>query len=278
MNPRLFHPDAIGFDATNARLLADLMQLLAVDDTYAARDALAQWGLPRFVGFGQRQTRAFAAGNDQLLLVAFQGPDDASVLRRLAAPAQPFTTTSLGGVNESLWLEFSLVRDNVLETIQSLRDAGQRIWLTGHGVGGAWAVFTAGLLESERRVPVQGVLTWGTPRVGHREFALRYHRLSIDDAPSLMERTTRIVLGSDPFPVVPPTAGDYAAIGIKRHYDSDGRLLGSDERSLEEMARLVTIANMAAMESDPPELADHTLAAYCGLLAESPDMDAGSHP
>jgi hypothetical protein len=261
-----FHAEAAGFDAQNACWLCEAAKWLAGDDASMARKRLARSGLPRFVWFCHQDVRAFVAGNSGFLVAVFQGADGASILNRLAVDPQPFAPTPLGRVNASIWRDFSLVGSSVLDAIAAMRDSRQRVWTAGHGLGGAFAILAAGFLEKERQIPVQGVVTFGAPRVGHREFAANFHQSAIGGSSMLLDRTVRIVHSADPFTAVPPTADDYAAIGSKYHFDERGRLLGTTEADRTDLNRLVTTAESASQEFNPPELSEHGIEAYCRLM------------
>jgi hypothetical protein len=268
--------EALGFDASTASWMCRAAEWLAGDDTSAVRSMLAEQDLTRFVWFRQPDARAFVAGDAKRVVAMFHGPGGAALLNRLAVEPQPFASTLLGRVNAFVWREFLTIRTYVLETIAAMRDARQHVWLGGHGLGGAFAVLAAGLLETELRIPVQGVITLGSPRVGHREFAAAYHQLRIGDESRLLDRTVRIVNAADPFTAVPATADDYAAIGLKRQFDEGGRLLGASESDLEVATSLVAMADTAASEFDPPELSDHSLAAYRQLMRRHELATAGN--
>jgi hypothetical protein len=269
--------EAVRFDANHGSWMCKAAEWLADDDASATRRALNDEGFTRFVWFRQPEIRSFAAGSSKRIVAVFQGPNGAATLNRLAVEPQAFASTPLGRVNAYFWREFSLIRSNVLEAISAMRDAQQQIWLSGHGVGGAFAILCAGLLESELRIPPHMVITFGSPRVGHREFASAYHQLKDDGQSRLLDRTIRVVNASDPFTAVPATADDYAAIGQKQQFDQRGRLLGSSEKDLAAVAEMAASAQIAAGEFNPPELADHSLAAYRQLMQAEGHFDPSRH-
>jgi hypothetical protein len=102
--------------------------------------------------------------------------------------------------------------------------------------------------------------------------------LTTDGESRLLDRTVRIVNGSDPFTAVPATADDYAAIGQKRQFDQVGRLLGSSEKDFAAAAELTATAQIAAGEFNPPEIADHSLAAYRQLMQAEGHFESSRHP
>ena len=60
------------------------------------------------------------------------------------------------------------------ETIGRRRER-QRVWVTGHSLGGALAVLLAATMR-ESNLPVDGLYTFGAPRVGDKSFADRLDR------------------------------------------------------------------------------------------------------
>ena len=80
-----------------------------------------------------------------------------------------------------------------------------KIFVTGHSLGGAEAIF--GAFELARQgLPVAGVFTFGQPRVGNGNFCAMYDR-------SLGEITYRVVNQNDIVPRIPAWLGGYRHCG-----------------------------------------------------------------
>ena len=260
-----FHSNAVGFDPINLRWLCEAASLVSAGDLVAARRTLEGWGLPRFVWFSQRETEAFLAGNANLILIAFRGLGGEGLFQRLLREPQRFVETPLGRVDEFFWREFTWIRANLAQTVRAFRDAKQPVWLTGHGLGGALAVLAAGWLASEQVFPVQGLATFGAPRVGHREYAVNFHQLMDAESRSFQRSSMRVVNHIDPISQLPPTSRDYAAIGHKVHFDEHGEMIPCEGTGFERMAELVSAAKIAvdrALDGQPVDLSDHAISEY----------------
>jgi pimeloyl-ACP methyl ester carboxylesterase len=66
------------------------------------------------------------------------------------------------------------VRNKVRERTQG---NDKKVWLTGHSLGAALAVCTAHRLRAFGGVEVQGVITFGSPRIGNQRFVEAYQPL-----------------------------------------------------------------------------------------------------
>lgn len=63
------------------------------------------------------------------------------------------------------------VWEQINDAVRTRLRHGQRLWVTGHSMGGALANLIANEFCSEGRVPVAGTYTFGAPRVGDAAFA-----------------------------------------------------------------------------------------------------------
>lgn len=118
-------------------------------------------------------TFGLVASNVTDLVVAFRGTDDVFDLAvNLTASQEPNLDYYAGAVHkgfaqalDGIWLEFR-------ELLDDLHIDGQRIWVTGHSLGGALATLTAKRLHSFMS-PVR-CMTFGQPRVGDPAFTQNY--------------------------------------------------------------------------------------------------------
>jgi predicted lipase len=91
--------------------------------------------------------------------------------------------------------------------ISDLQNNGRTIWVTGHSLGAALAT-----LAADRYGNIQGLYTFGSPRVGDRDFEEGFNL-----------NAYRFVNNSDIVTKVPP-AGMYRHVGELRFIDSNGIL------------------------------------------------------
>ncbi len=107
-----------------------------------------------------------------------------------------------GRVHAGFLKAFKDVSDQ-LDALLAAKAPGQKIWLTGHSLGGALATLAAAHLGSS---VVQGLATYGCPRVGDAAFASVLPQQSYD----------RFVHRDDWVPTVPPELFGYVHAGALR--------------------------------------------------------------
>jgi len=181
-----FQPDAIEYSAINAWWLADA-SFLVYGDAAFIENAIAISPLPT-LGFdkpgwlGMRDNnRGMVLTNDEAIVVVFRGTrlqvhtvldvaelvlinqqdlwTDGNIL--------PAVFAAGGRVHAGFLSAFKEVSDQ-LDALARAKAPGQRLWLTGHSLGGALATLAAAHLGTS---VVQGLSTYGCPRVGDAAFA-----------------------------------------------------------------------------------------------------------
>lgn len=208
---RASHPftaGAQGYHPNNALWLAAAANL-AYEDPKIIWPVVRSWGFERF-RFLHANGRVASAGADvpvdtqaylcsgrRALLIAFRGTEVAKIkdwftdLMVTEVPA-PIGT---GKVHKGFAAALSAVWPQLTHALSELHEGQAPIWITGHSLGGALAVLAAAQLHSVQ--PVQGLYTFGQPRVGDREFAKSVSR-------TLAGRVIRFVNNNDVVPQVPP--------------------------------------------------------------------------
>ena len=165
------------------------------------RDQVTGWGFSQVESFEvvrghDIDTQGFIAVNDENILAAFRGteslPDWLGNLQAVKDPG-PWRRTD---VHEGFQDAFLVAALKIGETIGRMRKT-QRVWVTGHSLGGALAVLLAATMR-ESSLPVHGLYTFGAPRVGDQRFAGRLNR-ELEGAAHW-----RVVNEGDLVPHVPP--------------------------------------------------------------------------
>ncbi|KAJ9529583.1 hypothetical protein QJQ45_013902 [Haematococcus lacustris] len=110
------------------------------------------------------------------------------------------------GMEEGVGHEEAGVEAGGGATLGMGRQAGRRLWVTGHSLGGAMATLTA-LGLKRQGYNVAGLYTFGSPRVGNAGFSRLFR-----DA-GLWTRSYRFVNEDDAVPQVPLTVMGYAHVG-----------------------------------------------------------------
>ena len=183
-----FEPATTRFSAVNAEALA-LAATIAyeVDNTKARRRAAEELGLDQFFEPFEHHnfvidTEGFVAASKQHVVLAFRGTEPGKIkdwaTDALAAPSA-FRwffelAPDVGNVHSGF---ANSLRDSWADSIRKLlkkAGAGTRrtLWITGHSLGGALAVLAGGACtyDPETLLPLNGLYTFGQPRVGLHDF------------------------------------------------------------------------------------------------------------
>jgi pimeloyl-ACP methyl ester carboxylesterase len=191
----LFDPKAVGHDTANAYLLMMTNRLVFPDQLGAVptdradveqkfRDRFTPLGVEDFTFIhdtpgAQFDTNGVIMSNDKIVIAAFRGTELRATWAKAIADLV-HTDLNLGmvsvpsfgndvKVHQGFWAAFDQVRSQVLDAVRAQGSAGQKVWVTGHSLGGAQAIIAARTLREER-IAVQGLYTYGAPRVGNQEF------------------------------------------------------------------------------------------------------------
>lgn len=260
------------FSAINAEALAIASEIAyeKKPETAKAR-AKAELGLDEFFEpFAHHNfaidTEGFVAASAKHVVLAFRGTEPGRIkdwaTDVLAAPADfrwffdraPDVGTVHAGFANSL-------RDTWTESVRKLlkkAGAGTRrtLWITGHSLGGALAVMAGGacIFDPDTLLPVNGIYTYGQPRVGLRQFCLNL------DA-QLGRVYYRFVNDRDIVPRVPPRSFDYTHTGRFIHFDSIGRPTVDSQEQRNFLARAFNTIDDALGDflRSPDLIGDHNL-------------------
>ncbi len=222
---RKFNPKAKAFSRINLSYLAHCSGL-----AYKQKAELS--GELKLLGFdlardnyyfadAETNTEAFVVGDNNKIIVAFRGTEgkiadwatDAKLLKEAWTDKNP-----LGQVHNGFNGALSGVWDAVLSEILALRTNNQSIWFTGHSLGAALATLAAATLCLQHAgVKINGVYTFGQPRLGDYEFAKNYNA-------ALKNITFRCVNNNDVVTRVPPQIFGYSHVGRLMYFDTEGKL------------------------------------------------------
>lgn len=112
------------------------------------------------------------------------------------------------GFHRGFWNAAYSVYPEVWTRVAVEAAAGKKVWLAGHSLGGATAVCTAFRLQYMDGIPVEGLMTFGAPRVGDGELYKAVEQ-GIAGGKPLIETTQRFVLDGDPGPTFFNVGYDY---------------------------------------------------------------------
>lgn len=245
-----FEPRATSFSTANAQILAQASAVAYDTPDRCARWATASGFTGAFDFFDNHDTQGFVAENDHAIVVAFRGtqpdrPMDWFVDFR--ATTDPWDHNA-GKVHSGFYRALrhvwgvTLANGEVLPR-RLVNQRGKTIWITGHSLGGALAELCAAQALFVSRIPVQGVYTFGQPRVGTKDFA---------DAVNgkLGSGIFRFVNDRDIVPRVPLFSMGFCHYGSQRFFDHAGEASFA-ESAVETLTDAFTLAkgatNLAAL-------------------------------
>ncbi len=259
-----FQPRTARWSPDNALALAHAANL-AYKDAPTIQSVLPACGFTRVHVYEVREVQAFVAGGADAVVVAFRGtrPDQildwmtdfdaeqAPFCDRLACP--PVGRTHRGFTDGLLRVWGPLLADVV-----KFQDRAQTLWIAGHSLGGALAALAAGAFTFAARMPVNGLYTYGQPRVGDLDFGRNL------DA-HLGGAYFRFVNNQDVVTRVPPRLFPhfplpwfYGHAGQVLYFDGQGVLHNDETWWNEFLIRFdVGAGNMARLLTGP--VADHDL-------------------
>jgi len=219
-----FDPHANTFSLPNARLLAQAAAIAYRPEVecraWAAANGLDAASLDFF---DHRDTQGFVVQNDDAIVVVFRGtqpgrPMDWFVDFEAIHRSWDHKIGSVhGGFHDAFKAVWGVALPGGRRILpERLRARGNRtVWMTGHSLGGALAELCAAQTALVETIPVQGVYTFGQPRVGNNSFAK-----TVNDA--LGSRIHRIVNDRDIVPRVPLFSMQFCHYGNLRFFDNEG--------------------------------------------------------
>ncbi len=127
-------------------------------------------------------------------VIVFRGTDDASDwITNLETTTQ---RTPHGRVHRGFSKAYRSLSSQLQELLQR-QSPDQKLWVTGHSLGGALAVLCAYDLVEKQGRPVSGLITFGQPMVARRDFAAHLDEI-------LQGRYAYLVNEADVIPRIPP--------------------------------------------------------------------------
>jgi len=287
-----FEPSASQWRTANALALAHASNLAYEDDRNKVLQQLLDWGFStdKCRVFSANTAQVLTAANDKMIVIAFRGTEpnkladwlvNAEIIQK---PWQDFFgEPDIGKVHHGFTRNTAYVWEQLSQFVASNRTEKHSLWITGHSLGGAMALIAGAAFTFSERQPVNGIYTFGKPRVGNRAFSARCIR-------QFKARTFRVVNNEDIVPHVPPAFILFLLIpphgpilyrhaGQLLHFDAAGKLrtdLGLWWRmSLRHVKpRRQTQLQLRAATPGFAPIDDHSLEAYIQKLQAW--LDAGN--
>ena len=253
-----FFPHTTTYRYQNAVLMAKASQL-AYQSPEIIQEKVSKWGFPQFAFFDRKETQAFVAGNTEMILVAFRGTEPRKLKDWMTDMQFRRKPGPYGKVHRGFLKSLNNVWDDIQNALTSFQDQGQSVWFTGHSLGAALATLAVAQM-GEAAKPVNGLYTFGQPRVGGKNFARNFN-LDFKDI------TFRFVNNNDVVTRVPTRELGFRHIGQVLYFDSSGilhddihwwnRFLDRVKGHIDDLGKLGTDG-----------LKDHSMAKYVKNLAK----------
>lgn len=240
---KMFNPNAKGLSEANMAYLAHCAQAVYKDDS-ECKAVLADMDSEivkdiRFFKSRKTGTEGFIAGDQEKIIIAFRGTSEIKDWLTDAASIQKSWSSilNIGKVHSGFFDSLNSVWSLIMEHLQELQTKDQRIWITGHSLGGALAALTYATLRLQSpKYELAGAYTFGQPRIGDQVMCQAF------DADS-KHHFFRVVNNNDIVPRVPSKvvrkvlslaflAGNkihdihtYEHMGTLLYFDANGKLI-----------------------------------------------------
>ena len=212
------------FDMVNAWWLIEASTLVYAEPDFVNEKFQKNAGFTEVKFFEDKITQCFVASNDKFALVAFRG-SEARLRDGDSDPGYIFADWLAnfnflpeewdqgGNVHRGFKAALSELWTDLEDYISSLQKNNLKIWITGHSLGAALAT-----LAAARYGNVQGLYTFGSPRVGDQDFKNDFN-----------VNAYRFANNSDIVTKVPPS-NMYRHVGELRYIDSGGTIHDNTNR------------------------------------------------
>jgi triacylglycerol lipase len=210
-----FEPQAIAYSPLNAVALAQSARL-AYFNSFNIASTIKAWNFPRFQFVERNHIQAFIMGNDEAIVLTFRGTECNCIRDWMTDADLKLVRAEKGQVHRGFSLGLEIIWSDLLMLIQNFRTNHQPLFITGHSLGGALATLAAAKLHAFG-YPVQGIYTFGSPRVGDRAFHDHFSQVFPTTA-------FRFVNNNDIVTRIPPRSFGYKHVGQCLFFDSEGVL------------------------------------------------------
>lgn len=205
----------------NALALARISKLAYKDCELFETVALTKLGFRYFKAVKGYITSAYVMADDEKIIVVFRGSDEIKDwfnnidVDLVGGPMGGKVHEGFARMLHFVWREVQLeIRQ--LKLAASQQNRSLPLLLTGHSLGAALATLATAYLR-EKDQPVQGLYSFGSPRVGDRTFARHFNG-------DFGDKTFRIVNQNDMITRLPPRVLSYSHVGQLYFFDGLGKL------------------------------------------------------
>ncbi len=190
---------------------------LAYSDREVIESTVSEWGFSKFEFLERKatDTQSFVVSNQEMILVVFRGTEPDQLRDWMTDADIHLSDSPMGMVHHGFLGALTSIWDDLLFAINEQQTHAQSVWLTGHSLGAALAGLATAKLRLELDKPVNGLYTFGQPRVGDRDFARHFNA-------DFKPRAFRYVNNADVVTRVPPRSFGYSHVGTFVFFDEEG--------------------------------------------------------
>lgn len=264
-----FAPAGRADSGCNAYCLAAAARAAYLDAAALGSLLLEDWGLHDYHRFASPSAQGYLANGDGFAVLAFRGSDHRGLDAWISnADFDLVDDLQIGGgqVHSGFQRGVAAIWPQLERLVAQHRAPGQKLFLTGHSLGGALAMLAAArFAAASRGGEIDAIFTFGQPRVGDGGFAAQFDR-------DFHDRAFRYVHHFDLVARLPPRLLGYHHAGQLRFIDEGGTL---HENLSRWQQLLVTLDPRGRNTRDyinelsaklPGALADHRCARYLERL------------
>lgn len=210
-------PNNTKFSIRNAYALALCSQLAYEKPNTIKQKMLEQGFRSEFITSGPKDsdTQLFVGHSGTAIVIAFRGT--ANIIDWMTDAKIGFVDIPHGKVHRGFNDALDSVWTELIEALNQMQVYAQSLWITGHSLGGTLATLAAARLSLDMHKPINGIYTFGQPRVGDRQFSRE-----VDN--ELKPRYFRFVNNNDIVTRIPTRLGTYKHVGTVRFFDAGGIL------------------------------------------------------
>lgn len=149
-----------------ATLLAEVSEK-AYLPPFQAKASYEEMGFDGFETFVDTSMVGYVISSDDATVIAFRGTDDIPdwfVNLNVSSDNTPY-----GKIHEGFYSAYRRLKSQIKDLLA--QNKPQKIWITGHSLGGALALVCAFDLVTNEKQDVTGVITFGQPMVARRQLA-----------------------------------------------------------------------------------------------------------
>lgn len=255
-----FNSNSFKLDLLNALRLAEASELAYKSSTEVEKFIKTEWGLDRYRWFenSEQGTQAFLAGSKDVVILVFRGTESIrDWITDVKIKLVP-SPTGIGRVHFGFNKALNVIWDELSSTITSW-DVSNKLWVSGHSLGGALATLTVDRL-TENGVSVQGMYTFGQPMAGDKDFKDNFDF-------KMKGRSFRFVDDEDIVPKIISSLLGYRHIEKEYFFDNAGKFYTDNllwhkfvSRSIGVSTRTENISTGRA--ENPGGISDHSPAYY----------------